>query len=56
MKLKELLNNIPVLECTADPELEISAVHYDSRKVTEGSLLLLSLALPPTATGSSLWR
>ena len=40
MKLKELLNNIPVLECTADPELEISAVHYDSRKVTEGSLFV----------------
>ena len=40
MKLKELLNNIPVLECTADPELEIGAVHYDSRKVTEGSLFV----------------
>ena len=40
MKLKELLQNIPVLECTADPELEISAVHYDSRKVTEGSLFV----------------
>ena len=40
MKLKELIQNIPVLECTADPELEISAVHYDSRKVTEGSLFV----------------
>ena len=40
MKLKELLKNIPVLECTADPELEIGAVHYDSRKVTEGSLFV----------------
>ena len=40
MKLKELLNHIPVLECTADPELEINAVHYDSRKVTEGSLFV----------------
>ena len=40
MKLKELLMNIPVLECTADPELEIGAVHYDSRKVTEGSLFV----------------
>ena len=40
MKLKELMQNIPVLECTADPELEISAVHYDSRKVTEGSLFV----------------
>ena len=40
MKLKELLKNIPVLECTVDPELDISAVHYDSRKVTEGSLFV----------------
>ena len=40
MKLKELIQNIPVLECTADPELEIRAVHYDSRKVTEGSLFV----------------
>ncbi len=40
MKLKELLKDIPVLACTADPELEIDAVHYDSRKVTEGSLFV----------------
>ena len=40
MKLKELLKDIPVLECTADPDLEIGAVHYDSRKVTEGSLFV----------------
>ena len=40
MKLKELLKDIPVLQCTADPELEISQVHYDSRKVTEGSLFV----------------
>ena len=40
MKLKELLQDIPVLECTADPELEISNVYYDSRKVTEGSLFV----------------
>ena len=40
MKLKELLMEIPVLECTADPELEIEAVHYDSRKVTPGSLFV----------------
>ena len=40
MKLKDLLVDIPVLECTADPELDISAVHYDSRKVTEGSLFM----------------
>ena len=40
MKLKELLKDIPVLECTADPELEVEAVHYDSRKVTPGSLFV----------------
>ena len=40
MKLKDLLKDIPVLECTADPELEINDVHYDSRKVTEGSLFV----------------
>ena len=40
MKLKELLNGIAVLECTADPELEIEAIHYDSRKVQSGSLFM----------------
>ena len=40
MKLKELLQDIPVLHCTADLELEITDVHYDSRKVTEGSLFV----------------
>ena len=40
MKLKELLNAVPVLECTADPELDISEIYYDSRKVTRGSLFV----------------
>jgi len=40
MKLKKLLNGIPVLEWAADPELEIETVHYDSRKVTPGSLFV----------------
>ena len=40
MKLKELIKDILVLECTADLELEISQIHYDSRKVTEGSLFV----------------
>ena len=40
MKLKELLKDIPVLECRADLELEIERVHYDSRKVTENSLFV----------------
>ena len=40
MKLKDILNGIPVLEMTADPELEIGNVYYDSRKVTENSLFV----------------
>ena len=40
MKLRELLKDIPVLECTADPELEICNVYYDSRRVTENSLFV----------------
>ncbi len=40
MKLKELLKDIGVLECTADLELDIPAIHYDSRKVSPGSLFV----------------
>ena len=40
MKLKELLRDIRVLECTADPELEIESVYYDSRKVEKNSLFV----------------
>jgi len=40
MKLRALLKDIPVLECTADPDLDIRDVHYDSRKVTPGSLFV----------------
>jgi len=36
MKLKELLQGIKVLACTADPEMEIGSVAYDSRKVQPG--------------------
>ena len=38
MKLRELWKDITVLETNADPELEISQVAYDSRKVSPGSL------------------
>ncbi len=38
MKLKELLSGIPVLEANVNMEQEITAVAYDSRKVTPGSL------------------
>ena len=40
MKLRDLLKDIAVLECTADPELEIENVYYDSRRVTPGSLFV----------------
>ena len=40
MKLRELIKDIAVLECTADLEMEIESVHYDSRKVTENSLFV----------------
>ncbi len=40
MKLKELLQNINVLEITADPDLEVGSIVYDSRKVTPGSLFV----------------
>ena len=40
MKLKELIKDIGAVECTADPEMEIAAVHYDSRKVAPGSLFV----------------
>ena len=40
MKLKELIRNIGIVECCADPEMEIQAVCYDSRKVTPGSLFV----------------
>ena len=40
MKLFELLKDIPVLETNMDLQTEISGVHYDSRKVTRGSLFV----------------
>ena len=40
MKLKELLQGINVVKSTADLELDIKNVYYDSRKVTEGSLFV----------------
>ncbi len=40
MKLKELLQNIQVVERHADPELEIEHIAYDSRQVTAGGLFV----------------
>lgn len=40
MKLKELLRDVPVTECTADPEQDIGSIAYDSRKVQPGGLFV----------------
>ena len=40
MKLKDLLKGISVIEATADLELDILDVAYDSRKVTAGGLFV----------------
>ena len=40
MKLKELLQGIEILEANVDLEQEITAVAYDSRKVTKDSLFV----------------
>ena len=40
MKLKELLRGIPVLSATADSDLEISGVSYDSRATKPGDLFV----------------
>ena len=40
MLLKDLLENVPVLECTAGLEQEITAVCYDSRKAEPGCLFV----------------
>jgi len=40
MKLKDLLQGLEVLELCADPELEITGVSYDSRRVKPGELFV----------------
>ncbi len=40
MKLKDIIRNIKIIRCTADPETEISGVCYDSRKVQPGDLFV----------------
>ena len=40
MKLKELLPGIDIVRMTADPELEISGISYDSRKTEPGDLFV----------------
>ena len=40
MKLKELLKGIDVIFATADPDMEIPHVRYDSRAVENGDLFV----------------
>ena len=40
MKLTQLLQGVEVLELHADPEMEITAVVSDSRKVASGSMFV----------------
>ena len=40
MKLKELIKDLQVLACTADPEQEIGGVSYDSRQTQKGDLFV----------------
>ena len=40
MKLKEILKDLDIKKMTADPELEIGSVTYDSRKAVPGSLFV----------------
>ena len=40
MKLKELLSGVRVIHMTADPEMEITGISYDSRKTATGDLFI----------------
>ena len=40
MKLKDILQDLEVLELQADPELEITGICYDSRQVKPGDLFV----------------
>ena len=47
MKLRELLNGVPVASCAVDLEMEIAGVSYDSRATQPGDLFV---AMPGYAT------
>ena len=40
MKLRELLENVQVVQTTTDMDMEIAHVAYDSRKVENGGLFV----------------
>ena len=40
MKLRKLLQDVPVIECTADLDMEVAHIAYDSRKVEQGGMFV----------------
>ena len=40
MKLKELLSGIELLECSAEPDMEVTGISFDSRTVRQGELFV----------------
>jgi len=40
MKLKDLLKNVDIISCTADLDMEIGGISYDSRKTKPGDLFV----------------
>ena len=40
MKLRDLLKNVDILSCTADLDMDISGISYDSRKTQPGDLFV----------------
>ena len=40
MKLRELLNGVPVASCAVDLEMEITGVSYDSRTTASGDVFV----------------
>lgn len=40
MKLNRILEKVNIIECSADPETEISGISYDSRKTQQGDLFV----------------
>ena len=40
MKLKDVLQDLEILSCSADPEVEINGICYDSRAVRPGNLFV----------------
>ena len=49
MKLKRLLSVLDVCECTADPELDVRDISFDSRTTQPGDLFTIHLHLPRDA-------